>query len=150
MAGVNMMHVPYRGPAPATVDLLGGQVGCAFLVTNQIVPHVKSGKLVGLAVSNKSRSLLAPDVPTMHEAGIQGFEATFAEMLWVPKGTPQAVIDRLQREVAKLIKRPEIQATYRSVDVTPIGDTPIQAAQRIQAESARWAAVIKRIDLKVD
>lgn len=150
LAGINMMHVPYKGPAPATVDLLAGQVGCAFLVTHQIAPHVKSGKLVGLAVSNRHRSVLMPDVPTMQEAGVSGFEATFGEILWAPKGTPQPVVDRLQQEVAKLLKRADIQAVYRSADVTPIGDTPAEAAQRVVAETARWAPVIKRIGLKVD
>ncbi|WP_137894633.1 tripartite tricarboxylate transporter substrate binding protein [Ramlibacter sp. 2FC] len=149
-AGIHMTHVPYRGPAPATADLLAGQVGCAFLVTNQIVPHVKSGKLVGLAVSTRKRSPLAPDVPTMHEAGVTGFEASFAEMLYVPKGTPQAVIDRLQTEVAAAMKRPEVLDVFRSVDVEPMGHSPAVAAQRIQTESARWAPVIKRIGLKVD
>lgn len=150
LAGIDMMHVPYKGPAPATVDLLAGQVGCAFLVTNQIAPHVKSGKLVALAVSNRTRSALLPEVPTMHEAGVSGFEATFGEAIWAAKGTPQPVVDRLQQEVAKLIKRPEIQASYRSVDVTPIGDSPTEAAQRVVTETARWAPVIKRIGLKVD
>jgi tripartite-type tricarboxylate transporter receptor subunit TctC len=150
LAGTNMMHVPYKGPAPATVDLLAGQVGCAFLVTNQIVPHVKSGKLMGLAVSNRARSGLMPEVPTMHEAGITGFEATFAEVIWTAKGTPQPVIDRLQQEVAKLLKRPDIQVIYRAVDVTPLGDTPTEAAQRVATEAARWAPVIKRIGLKVE
>lgn len=149
-AGINMMHVPYRGPAPATADLLAGQVGCAFLVSNQIAPHVKSGKLVGLAVSNLTRSALIPEVPTMQEAGVTGFVATFAEAIWAPRSMPQPVIDRLAQEVTKLAKRPEIQAAYRSVDVTPILDTPAEAAQRLAQESARWAPVIRRIGLKVD
>lgn len=149
-AGINMMHVPYRGPAPATADLLAGNVGCAFLVSNQMSPHIKAGKLVGLAVSNQTRSPLLPDVPTMHEAGVIGFVATFAEAVWAPKSIPQPIIDRMARELVKVAKRPEILTAYRSVDVTPILDTPTEASQRVAQEAARWAPVIKKIGLKVD
>jgi tripartite-type tricarboxylate transporter receptor subunit TctC len=149
-AGINMLHVPYRGPAPATADLLAGNVGCAFLVSNQMAPHIKSGKLVGLAVSNLARSPLLPDVPTMQEAGVSGYLATFSEAVWAPKSVPQAIIDRLAQEIIKVGKRPEIQAAFRSVDVTPVLDTPNIAAQRVLQEANRWAPVIQRISLKVD
>lgn len=149
-AGISMMHVPYRGPAPATADLLAGNVGCAFLVSNQMAPHIKAGKLVGLAVSNQIRSPLLPNVPTMNEAGVTGFVATFAEAIWAPKSMPQPIVDRLAQEVAKVAKRPEIMTAYRSVDVTPILDTPTEAAQRVIQETARWTPVISKIGLKVD
>lgn len=149
-AGVNMLHVPYKGPGPAAADLLAGTVGCAFLVSNQMAPHIKSGKLAGLAVSNLTRSPLLPDVPTMQEAGVPGFVATFSEAVWAPKSMPQAIIDRLAQELMKAGKRADIQAVYRSVDMAVMLDTPAEAAQRVSRESALWAPVIRRIGLKVD
>jgi tripartite-type tricarboxylate transporter receptor subunit TctC len=149
-SGINMMHVPYRGPAPAAADLLAGNVGCAFLVTNQMAPHIKAGKLVGLAVSNTARSPLLPDIPTMQEAGVNGYAATFSEAVWVPKSVPQAIVDRLAQEIIKVGRRPEVQAVYRNVDVTPVLDTPEQAMKRVLQESSRWSPVIQRISLKVD
>jgi tripartite-type tricarboxylate transporter receptor subunit TctC len=115
-----------------------------------MAPHIKSGKLVGLAVSNLARSPLLPDVPTMQEAGVSGYLATFSEAVWAPKSVPQAIIDRLAQEIIKVGKRPEIQAAFRSVDVTPVLDTPNIAAQRVLQEANRWAPVIQRISLKVD
>lgn len=149
-SGISMMHIPYRGPAPATADLLAGNVSCAFLVSNQMAPHIKAGKLIGLAVSNSVRSPLLPDVPTMQEAGVIGYVATFSEAVWVPKSVPQSIIDRFAQEIIKAGKRPEVQSVYRTVDVTPVLDMPTQAAQRVAQESVRWAPVIQRIGLKVD
>lgn len=149
-AGISMTHVPYKGPAAAIQDLLAGQVPCAFLVSAVVAPMVKAGKLIGLGVSGQKRSMLLPELPTMHEAGLKDFDATFTEMLWVPKGTPDAVIARLNTEVNKLLLAPEMRERLRNLDVEGIGGSPAEAAARNKREFERWAPVIKRIGLKVD
>ena len=149
-SGLSMTHIPYKGPGPAVQDLLAGQVPCAFLVSAVVAPHVKSGKLTGLGVSGRKRSILLPDLPTMHDAGLVNFDATFTEMLWVPKGTPDAVITRLNAEVNKALALPEVRERLLGLDVEPIGGTAAEAALRIKREYERWTPVIKRVGLKVD
>jgi tripartite-type tricarboxylate transporter receptor subunit TctC len=149
-ASIQMTHVPYKGPAPAAQDLISGQVACAFLVTNAVAPHVKSGRLVGLAMSGRKRSNLVPQVPTMQEAGIPNFDATFAEMLFVPKGTPPDVMQRMYGEIEKALRLPEIKEKLAGIDVEPVGSSPEEAAKRIREESERWAPVVKKIGLKLD
>jgi tripartite-type tricarboxylate transporter receptor subunit TctC len=149
-ASIQMTHVPYKGPAPAAQDLISGQVACAFLVTNAVAPHVKSGRLVGLAMSGRKRSNLVPQVPTMQEAGIPNFDATFAEMLFVPKGTPPEVMQRMYGEIEKALRLPEIKEKLAGIDVEPVGSSPEEAAKRIREESERWAPVVKKIGLKLD
>ena len=149
-AGISMTHVPYKGPAAAIQDLLAGQVPCAFLVSNVVAPMVKAGKLVGLGVSGRKRSVLLPDLPTMHDVGLKDFDATFTEMLWVPKGTPEAAINRLNAEVNKAMAAPEMRERLAALDVEAIGGTPAEAAARNRREFERWSPVIKRVGLKVD
>lgn len=145
-----MTHVPYKGPVPAAQDLLSGQVACAFLVTNAVAPHVKAGRLVGLAMSGRKRSNLVPEVPTMQEAGVPNFDATFAEMLYAPRGVPAEVIRRVQTEVAKALQQPDVRERLAGIDVEPVGNSPEEAARRIQAESERWAPVVRQINLRLE
>jgi len=148
--GTTMNHVPYKGPQPAAQDLLSGQVGCAFLVTNAVAPHVKAGRLVGLAMSGRKRSNLVPEVPTMQEAGVPNYDATFAEMLYVPKGVHPEIMRRLQTEVAKALQQPDVREKLAGIDVEPVGSTPEEAARRIRAESERWAPVVRQINLRLE
>lgn len=149
-AGIQMTHVPYKGPGPAAQDLLAGQVACAFLVTNAVAPHVKAGRLIGLAMSGKKRSVLVPEVPTMQEAGVPNFDATFAEMLYTPVGTPPEVIKRLHAEVTKALQASDIREKLLAIDAEPVGDSPENAAKRIRQETERWAVVVKTLGLKLD
>lgn len=149
-AGIQITHVPYKGPAPAAQDLLAGQVSCAFLVANAVAPYVKSGRLIGLAMSGKKRSALVPEVPTMQEAGVPNFDATFAEMLYLPVGTPADVIKRLNAEVAKALNTSDIREKLLAIDAEPVGDSPESAAKRIRQETERWAVVVKKIGLKLN
>lgn len=148
--GTTMNHVPYKGPVPAAQDLLSGQVGCAFLVTNAVAPHVKAGRLVGLAVSGRKHSNLVPEVPTMQEAGVPNYDATFAEMLYVPRGVTADVMKRLQTEVAKALQQPDVREKLASIDVEPVGNTPEEAARRVKTESERWAPVVRAINLRLE
>ena len=149
-AGIKMTHIPYKGPSPAVQDLLAGQVSCAFLTSGVVAPMIKAGKLVGLGVSGKKRSILLPDMPTMHEAGLKDFDATFTEMVWVPKGTPDSVVTRLTTEINKALVAPEMRERLTALGVEAIGGSPAEAAARNKSEFERWAPVIKRLGLKVD
>jgi tripartite-type tricarboxylate transporter receptor subunit TctC len=148
--GTKMNHVPYKGPGPATQDVLAGVVPCGFLATPVVMPHVRSGKLIALAVTSSKRSPIAPTVPTMAEAGVPGYEAAFGEVLLAPRSTPPAVIALLNTEFAKLLQEPEIRDRMLSVDLEFMPNTPEQAQARLQREEARWKQVIDRVGLKIE
>jgi tripartite-type tricarboxylate transporter receptor subunit TctC len=148
--GVRMNHVPYKGPGPATQDVLAGIVPCGFLATPVVMPHVKSGKLNALAVTSPRRSPMALDVPTMAEAGVPGAEAAFGEVLLVPKATPASVIARLNTEFARILSQPDVRARMAAIDLDFVPNTPDQAAQRLRSEGQRWKQEIERLGLKVD
>lgn len=148
--GTQMNHVPYKGPVPAAQDLLSGQVACAFLVSNAVAPHVKAGRLVGLAMSGRKRSNLVPEVPTMQEAGVPNYDATFAEMLYVPRGVPAEVMRRLQSEVARALQQPDVREKLAGIDAEPVGNTSEEAARRIRTEAERWAPVVRQINLRLE
>jgi tripartite-type tricarboxylate transporter receptor subunit TctC len=149
-SNLKMTHVPYKGPSPATQDLLGGQVQCGYIASPVVAPHVQAGKLTGLAVSGIKRSIMAPQVPTMAEAGVQGYDATFWEVLYLPKGTPEPVVTRLNQEIAKILKMPDVREKLNTNDLDPVGNTPAEAALQIQTASQKWGQVAKRINLRVD
>ncbi len=148
--GADFVHVPYKGPAPATQDLLGGQVQCGFLASPVVAPHVKAGKLVGLAVSGTTRSAIAPEVPTVVEAGVPGYDATFAEVLFVPKGTPEPVMKLLQEEIAKALRLPDVREKLLANDQDPVGSTPAESAARLKRDADKWGKVVKAINLQLD
>jgi len=150
MTGVSMLHVPYKGPAPATADVVAGQVPCGFLATPTVLPHVKAGKLNALAVSTRARSPIAPDVPTAEEAGVAGFDAPFYLVLFAPKDTPQAIIARMNAEVAKALAEPEVKQRVAALDIVTLGGSPQEARATIEATANRWAPVVRRIGLKLD
>ena len=150
MTGVSMLHVPYKGPAPATADVMGGQVPCGFLATPTVLPHVKAGRLRALAVSTRTRSPLAPDVPTAEEAGVAGFDAPFYLVLFAPKGTPPAIVARMNAEVAKALAAPEVKQRAAALDIVTLGGSPQEARTTLEATARKWAPVVQRIGLKLD
>jgi tripartite-type tricarboxylate transporter receptor subunit TctC len=150
MTGVNMLHVPYKGPAPATTDVVAGQVPCGFLATPTVLPHVKSGKLNALAVSTRARSPIAPEVPTAEEAGVAGFDAPFYLVLFAPKDTPQAILARMNAEVAKALADPDVKQRVAALDIVTLGGSPQDARATLEATARKWAPVVKRIGLKLD
>lgn len=150
MTGSTMLHVPYKGPAAATADVMGGQVNCGFLATPTVMPHIKSGKLKAMAVSTTSRSPLAPDIPTVAEAGVPGFDAPFYLVLFAPKDTPAAIIGAMNREVVKALSAPEIKQRAAGLDIVTLGGPPEEATKILRAVAAKWAPVVKRIGLKLD
>ena len=141
MAGVDMVHVPYKGSAPAVSDLLGGQVQVMF--DSSVVPQVKAGKLKALAVTSGKRSSALPDVPTMAEAGLPGYESTAWFGILAPTGTPEPILAKLQTELIAVIKDPATQKWMREQGFEPVGDTPAQFAAHIRKETDKWAKVVK-------
>jgi tripartite-type tricarboxylate transporter receptor subunit TctC len=142
-AGVDLIHVPYKGNAPALTDVLGGQVPMMFDTITTALPHVKSGKLKALAVTSAKRSPLAPDVPTMIEAGLPEFEISAWYVMFAPAGTPKDVVQRLNAEVNKAIADPELRRNLGEQGVEFTGGTAEQAESFVRAEIERWAKIIK-------
>jgi tripartite-type tricarboxylate transporter receptor subunit TctC len=150
MAGFEMVHVPYKGPAPATQDVIGNQVPCGLLAGPTVLPHVRSGKLVALAVSGNARSPTLPEVPTMAEAGVVGYEANFALVMFAPRGTPQPIIDQFRQAFVDALKTPEVTEKLRAGDQVVVGSTSAQAAAVLAADSKKWGEVARRIKLGLD
>jgi tripartite-type tricarboxylate transporter receptor subunit TctC len=150
MAGVDMVHIPYKGTGPELNDLLAGTVKIAFETTPAVLTHVKDGKLLALAVNSAKRTPLLPNVPTMSEAGVPGFEMTSWNGLAFPAGTPKEIITRVYQETLKAIQIPEVREKLSSLGADPVGSTPEQFAAFIQAETKKWAKVIKDANVKVD
>lgn len=148
MSGANLVHVPYKGGAPALQDLLGGQVQAGFVALAIAAPHVKAGKLRLLAVTEGRRGAMFPDIPTIGET-IKGFEVTSWLGMFAPAGTPPYVIARLNSEINKALNEPAVgeQLSAQALDV--IGGTPAELAQRVQSESARWGTLIKARNIRI-
>lgn len=149
-AGIEMIHVPYKGPAPAIQDVIGGQVECGFLAGPTVLPHVRAGKLVALAVSGARRSLLLADVPTVAESGFPGFDATFSLVLFAPRGTPPKVIETMHAALAAALRQPEVVERLRQTDQEVVAASPADTAARLAADSKIWGAVAKKIGLQLD
>ena len=147
-AGVDIIHVPYKGNAPALNDLLGGHVSMMFDTINTALPHVKAGTLKALAVTSKKRSPLAPDVPTMIEAGLPGFEISAWYVMFAPANTPKDIMQRLNAEVNKAVKDPELRATLGAQGVELTGGTSEEADAFVNGEIERWAKIIKTTGMK--
>jgi tripartite-type tricarboxylate transporter receptor subunit TctC len=150
MAGFEMAHVPYKGPAPATQDVLGGSVPCGLLAGPTVLPHVRAGKLVALAVSGATRSPALPDVPTMAEAGVPGYRADFTLVMFAPRGTPEAIVTRFRQAFVDALKSPDVTDKLKAGDQTAVGSTPAEAARVLAADSQKWGEVARRIKLGLD
>lgn len=149
-AGIDMVHVPYKGPGPAHMDLMGGQIQVMFDNLVALMPHFKSGKLRPLAVSTLKRHPLLPDVPSLSEAGVKGFEAVAWFGMVAPPGTPRDVIARLNGEIVKILAMPEIRQRLVEGGSEVIGNSPEEADRFLQTEIARWGAVNKAARIRVD
>ena len=150
MAGVDMQHVPYRGSAPAVSDLLGGQISVMFDNMPSAIPHVKGGKLRALAVTTAKRSPALPDVPTIAEAGVPGYEATSWFGLLAPAGTPAPIVAKLNASILKALADPEVKKKLAEQGAEPFGEKPEQFAAFIQAETAKWGKVVKDSGASLD
>ena len=149
-AGIQMTHVPYKGPAPAVQDMLGGQVECGFLAGPTVLPHVRGGRLVALAVSGAKRSPLLPEVPTVAESGYPKFDATFSLVLFAPKATPASVVQKMHQALATALKSPEMVEKLAQSDQSVAADTPAETAARLAQDTQRWGEVARRINLRLE
>jgi tripartite-type tricarboxylate transporter receptor subunit TctC len=151
MTGTTIAHVPYKGGAAGITDLMAGRVQLMLESTNSITPYAKSGRVRGLAVSGPKRSEALPDVPTMAEAGVPGYEATTWTGMVAPVGMPRAVVLRLNAEINQMIASPSYREKVSAIGSDPMGSsTPEQFGEFIRKESAKWADVIKRAGAKID
>lgn len=150
LAKVDLLHIPYKGSAPAMIDMVGGQVQVMFDNMPSALPHVKAGKLRALAVTSAQRSLSAPDVPTMVEAGVAGFDVQSWFGLVAPKGTPKDIIARVNAEAVKALATSEIKERFLDLGAVPGPMSPEAFGDYIRAEIARWAEVVKTSGAKVE
>jgi tripartite-type tricarboxylate transporter receptor subunit TctC len=150
MTQTAITHVAYKGSAPAVTDLIGGQVDVMFDNTPNVLPHVRSGKLKALAVSSKDRTPLAPEVPTVDEAGVPGYDVGVWFGVLTVAGTPAPVVQRLNGEMVKILTSPEIKERFGKIGVEVVAGTPEQFSSFLRSEVARWAKVIQDAGIKAD
>ena len=150
MAGVRMVHVPYKGLAPALVDLLAGEVQAMFSSVVAIVPNIKAGRLRALAVTGKRRAALLPEVPTLDESGVPGYEAGSWYGILAPAGTPQAIVVKLHEAIARALAQPEVRERLVSEGAEVIGSTPEAFAAHITAELARMGKLIRDAGIRME
>jgi len=147
---LDMVHVPYKGSAPAISDLLGGHIPMMFDSTIAIMPHIKSGKVKPIAISGNKRSPLLPDVPTFAEAGLPAIESYAWYGLFVPAKTPKAVVDKINAESQKVMKSADFQRVLTDTGTEYVGDSPENFAKFVAAESQKWSKVVKDSGATVD
>jgi tripartite-type tricarboxylate transporter receptor subunit TctC len=150
MAGVKLNHVPYKGAAPGLTAVLAGEVNMMFSELSVAAPHIKAGKIKALAVSGLARSPLMPDLVTVSEAGLKGFETTVWQSLMAPAGTPPEVIQRLNAEVRKLLALPDIKERFASLGATISPSSPEEMAAIVRRDHDKWAKLIKEAGIKAD
>jgi tripartite-type tricarboxylate transporter receptor subunit TctC len=149
-AGIKMTHIPYKGAGPAVADLMGGSVDCYFGNSQAVGGLVAGGKLRPIAVTSPKRLAILPNVPTVAESGYPGFEAATWSGLVAPAGTPKPIIDKLNAEVAKALKRPEMLQRLKDEGSDAIGGTPQQFTDFMKSEIAKWGAVVREAGIKLD
>jgi tripartite-type tricarboxylate transporter receptor subunit TctC len=143
LAGVDIVHIPYKGSGPAVTDLLGGQVQLMFDNAPNVMPQVKAGKLRALGMSGARRSSFAPDIPTIAESGVPGYEVAVWFGLVAPAGTPRDVVMKLNAEVLRILAMPDVRERFQSQGVEPVGSTPEQFGEHIKGQMVKWAKVVK-------
>jgi tripartite-type tricarboxylate transporter receptor subunit TctC len=150
MAGVYLVHIPYRGSSGARTDVMGGQVDLMFDAVTTMAEAAKMGKVKALATTGLQRSSVLPDVPTVNESGVPGYEATIWLGLLAPKGTPKAIVDKLNEAVSRITSQPEVKRQWGQQGATPMVMTPAEFDKYIQADIVKWAKVIKAANIKAD
>lgn len=147
---LKLVHVPYKGGAPALTDLMGGQVDMMFSAASASGPHVKSGKLRGLASTGVKRSAAFPDLPTMTESGAPDFSAYEWNGIFVRSGTPQPIVDKLEAEIRAIVALPEVRQRLADLGAEPVGSTSAELKTFVQGEMTKWAKVIKDGNIRAD
>jgi tripartite-type tricarboxylate transporter receptor subunit TctC len=150
MSGIKMTHVPYKGSGPALTDLIGGQVDLMFDVIGTSLPHIRSGKLRAIGVTGPQRDKLLPDVPTLVEQGLKGFDVTVWYGLFAPARTPPDILRRLESAVIKIAAMPDVRDRLNTLALTPAAEGRAALAHRVNEEIPRWARIVKEAGVKVE
>ena len=147
-AGIKAVHVPYKGMAPAVSDLVGGQVQMMFAGISTALPHIRAGKLVPLAIASPQRSPQLPDVPTVAESGIAGFDVTSWYGIVVRAGPPPAVVKKLHADMAEALAAPDVREKLAGLGLDPLANSPEDFARMIASESRKWSEIVRKADIK--
>jgi tripartite-type tricarboxylate transporter receptor subunit TctC len=150
MTGVSMLHVPYRGGGQAVTDVIGGQAQVMFDNISLLAPFAKAGRVRPLAVTSARRSPVFPDLPTIAEAGITGYETVAWGGIIAPAGLPKAIVDKVNADIQKALATPALRERYKTLDTEPDGGTPQEFVELVRRETPKWAEVVKRSGAKVD
>ena len=150
MAGTRMTHIAYKGAAPAIVEVMAGQVQLSFASMPSVMSHVRSGRLRAVAVTSLKRSPSVPDVPTVAESGLPGFETGAWQGIMAPRATPPGIVQKLNREIVTIVHLPEIRKQYALEGGEPVGNSPEEFSRWLRAEIAKWAKVVKAANIKVE
>jgi len=148
--GIDLVHVPYKGAGPALIDLVGGQVQMMCTSPLPAMPHVKAGRLRALGMTGAKRSRAAPELPTIAEQGVKGYESSLWYAMLAPASTPQAVIKRLHAETVKIVKSPELSGQLLTLGAEPVGNTPQELSRFIKAQIDRWTKLVGAANIRVD
>lgn len=149
-AGLDVIHVPYKGGGPALTDVIGGQVQALFSIALSATPQIKAGRVRALAITSAKRSPVAADLPTVAEAGLRGFEVIGWFGWLAPAATPRAIVNRLHTELVRALKQPNVRDTLLSQSTEPVGNSPQEFAAFMRSEHAKWAKIIKAANVKVE
>jgi len=150
LAGINMVHIPYKGAAPAMIDQISGQVEVGFSTAIAALPYVQQGKVRALAVSTRERFPPLPDLPTMEQAGVKGFEGSSWNAVVMPAGTPREIVTKINQELAKLMRLPATRERMTAMGGIAIGSSPEEFVAYLKADMARWAKVAQAAKVKLD
>jgi tripartite-type tricarboxylate transporter receptor subunit TctC len=150
MTNTDIVHVPYKGSAPAVTDLMGGHVMMIFDNTPNVLPYVKTGRMRGVAVTSLKRSALAPEIPTVDESGVKGFEVLVWFGVMAPAAVPREIITRLNTEINRILLMPDVQERFKAGGVDPVGGPPEKFGDHLKAEIAKWGKVVKATGARVD
>lgn len=150
MAGVKMVHIPYKGAGPALVDVMSGQVKIMFDNLPSSIGHIRKGTVIGLAVTTKERSPAAPDMPTVDESGLPGYETYSWNAIFAPAGTPSAIVDKLAKACMEAMADPQVKAKLADLSAVTVGSTPAQLGEHVKSELAKWGPVVKASGASID
>jgi len=149
-AKVSITHIPYKGSVQAVQAVMAGDADLTFVDSPPVIPQVKAGKVKGLAITSKARSAVAPEIPTMFEAGMPDYEVVLWTSMFAPAGTPPEIVNKLQAEIAKIIQMPDIKERFAALGIDPVGNSPDALGAIVKSEIAKWSAVAKSAGVKAE
>jgi tripartite-type tricarboxylate transporter receptor subunit TctC len=150
MTGISMVHVPYKGTAPALVDLTSGQVQVMFDVPSSMLPHAKAGRIRALAMASETRYSAAPELPTISESAVPGYASGSWVGFIAPAGAPREAVARLGKEIMSIVKRPDVRERFIEIGIEPVGNSPAEFTSFLKNEVAKWEKVIRTANVKID